>query len=221
MLYREREALKSEVNNLKKRNEQLLAAYHEQKAKCDEQEARANSIKESNKREAKKCVELGDNARESKDYAKAEKYYKKAAKLDIDLNVNGMMDQIKAAKEAELREREEAEKKKRNEQEGLCCSTLQYPYHFCSPSAGTVRRPSGSGPTAGGSGAVDQRSVAVETQWQWRPSDSGRRTQRCPYQCQRSPGLESGLLFLGSGLISLHLCYSYKIKDRPKRHNVN
>ena len=119
-LYQEHVALKSENDNLKKRNEQLLAAYQEQKAKCDEHEAKANAIKESNKREAQKCVELGDYARESKDYAKAEKFYKKAARLDLGLNFNDLMHLIKLAKEAELREREEAEKKKRNEQEGVC-----------------------------------------------------------------------------------------------------
>ena len=120
-LYDGHVALKSKFDDLQKRHEELLAAYQKQKAKCDEQEAKANGIKESNRREARKCIEMGDDALKSKDYAKAEKFYKKATLLDLDMNFNDLMEPINLAKKIEREEQEEAEAKK---QKGQCHSTL-------------------------------------------------------------------------------------------------
>ena len=112
-------ALKSMFTDLETKNGELLAdnrtlsrAYQEQKAKSDEQVAKENAIKESNRREAQMCVELGDDALDKKDYAKAEKFFKKAAKLDFDLSLTDLMEPIKTA-QLEAREAEEAERVER------------------------------------------------------------------------------------------------------------
>ena len=106
-------ALKSKFVDLKTRHDELFAdnrtlsrAYQAQRAEKDEQEAKEKAIKASNSREAQMCVELGDDARDAKDYVKAEKFYKKAVKLDFDLSLADLMEPIKAAKEAERLARE-------------------------------------------------------------------------------------------------------------------
>ena len=75
-------------------------AYQEQKALQDEQLAKEKSIKDSNKREAQMCIELAEDALSSNDYSKAEKFFKKAAKLDFDLNLGDLLAPVGAAREA-------------------------------------------------------------------------------------------------------------------------
>ena len=58
------------------------------------------------------CIELAQDALENGDLAKAEKFYKKATKLDFDLNVDELMLPV-----IEAREREKAAKEKYKEAE--------------------------------------------------------------------------------------------------------
>lgn len=46
------------------------------------------------------CIELAEDALSSNNYVKAEKFFKKAAKLDFDLNLNDLLAPVEAAREA-------------------------------------------------------------------------------------------------------------------------
>ena len=61
------------------------------KAKAEEAKAKEISIKQANKSEAQKCIVLASESLKKEDYAKAEKMYKKAAKLDLDINLGSLL----------------------------------------------------------------------------------------------------------------------------------
>ena len=61
-------------------------------------------MKEANKRESKKCLEIALEAKKLKDWEKTERLYRKAAKLDFDINLAQLLSELEDAKKAEEEE---------------------------------------------------------------------------------------------------------------------
>ena len=61
-------------------------------------------MKEANKRESKKCLEIALEAKKLKDWEKTERLYRKAAKLDFDINLAQLLSELEDAKNAEEEE---------------------------------------------------------------------------------------------------------------------
>ena len=61
-------------------------------------------MKKANKRESKKCLEIALEAKKLKDWEKTERLYRKAAKLDFDINLAQLLSELEDAKKAEEEE---------------------------------------------------------------------------------------------------------------------
>jgi len=96
--------LRSKNDELTRDNQVLSKHYTEKKAFIEEIQAKEASVKEANKRESKKCLEIALEAKKLKDWLKTERLYRKASKLDFDINLAQLLTELEDAKNAEEEE---------------------------------------------------------------------------------------------------------------------
>ena len=95
------------IDSLQVENETLKRGYESLRAEKDAVKAKEQSIKQANKAEAQKCIQIATESIQNEDYTKAEKMYRKAAKLDFEINVDSLLDEMEKTRIKASEERKE------------------------------------------------------------------------------------------------------------------